>query len=916
MFSVHGTLVLFGVVVHLVLLYSIFDIYYTSPLVRGTHPHPITNSNGLANRIVIFSADGLRSDTFFQHPEKSPFLHDIIRNRKGCWGVSVSHVPTESRPGHVALLAGFYEDVSAVARGWKLNPVPFDSIINRSRSAWAWGSPDIVPMFTEGISHAVSNAYSSDLEDFLSTDAAQLDRWVFNKVEELLETADPAEKERLHSDRAVFFLHLLGLDTNGHGYKPYSKQYIDNIGVVDEGVSKTVHLFENFFSDNRTAFLFTSDHGMTDWGSHGAGTDAEVLTPFVVWGSGIQPSSLKKEISQVDLAPLMAAVLGTPVPMNSVGILPLTFLNAQPRYQFQSSYANLKQMLEQFVRKREEKRSHSFPLMFREFHDLKPKVLSNIENEIRRLTEMRRFDAAAITCLQWIPRIRAGLLYFHRYDRFLLGCSVACIFLSWTVLIYLYASRPVGSVMLDSSIFIPSRLVCYILGSTYAVLLMHYFPFPSCVYILLPIYISSVAYNIHGSPKHNSLKVRIAFWMELATCTPKVEIALATVKLLITGGIAVLLLTIFVTVFAHRLLLSLTLLLLAFYPTIYQENYEPMKLWCRLWSLCCVLLAIFPVLPPVGRSPFPFLCVASPLAFSIFLFVLQRRPSFVAYAWFYRLGCAAHAATAFIIAYVNYCGSGGDVRMALIVVRLFAWMSIPAALVLPLMAPQSAAGRLIGWFFSLHIPYSLLSISYESLFLEVFFVLLLVFIRMEFVHVKDTQFWEMPLWRKKNEHANGDVIHSSPFSLLEWTKVLMLVVFIEVGFFGTGNVASLNSFNPSFLRCFLSVFSPFTMTTLLIYKIAIPFLSVTLAFAVVLLTQRDNIGRLSVMLLIITDSMALVFFFRLVDDGSWLEIGMSISHYVISMAISVIVFLLLHLAEFLLPLSIEDLTKRKKKYAV
>ena len=58
-------LIFIGVIVHLIVLYSIFDIYFKSPLVLGSKSIGKLYENAPAKRLVLFVADGLRADSFF-----------------------------------------------------------------------------------------------------------------------------------------------------------------------------------------------------------------------------------------------------------------------------------------------------------------------------------------------------------------------------------------------------------------------------------------------------------------------------------------------------------------------------------------------------------------------------------------------------------------------------------------------------------------------------------------------------------------------------------------------------------------------------------------------------------------------------------------------------------------------------------
>lgn len=420
----------------------------------------VAGSHVLLNpRLVLFSADGLRAESFFdQDCDRTPFLRNILI-RKGMVGVSHTHVPTESRPGHVALIAGVYEDPSSIFKGWKENAVDFDSVFNRSSKTFAWGSPDIVPMFSKGASpgRVITEVYASEKEVFsVSAQTYLLDKWVFDRVKKFLADAETVQSLK-DETRVVFFLHLLGLDTSGHIHKPHSQRFTENLKFVDEGIGEMVKQFEETFDDDATAFIFTSDHGMTNRGSHGAGQQHETETPFLAWGAGINfwlPASEdfvsrhhvvvggkkipRYDIQQADAAPLMSTLLGLPVPTNSFGKLPYMYPNVSKLY-LANAFANnayqLHAMYSKLHHQSQQRTFHfSFNLRERKIED----EIAFLDELIRLSFTLKDYDDIIVQSNKIITAIYDGIDFYQMYYKNELLIALTTSMVGWILLLYQY----------------------------------------------------------------------------------------------------------------------------------------------------------------------------------------------------------------------------------------------------------------------------------------------------------------------------------------------------------------------------------------------------------------------------------------------------------------------------------------------
>ncbi|NWY58300.1 PIGN transferase, partial [Chionis minor] len=928
--------ILAGLLVHCVFLVSIFEIYFSSPLVHGMTPQQ-TPLPPPAKRLVLFVADGLRADSLYElnsnDAPRAPYLRGILENN-GSWGISHTRVPTESRPGHVALIAGFYEDVSAVAKGWKENPVEFDSVFNESKYTWSWGSPDILPMFAKGATgdHIYTFCYTAESEDFGAQDAAKLDTWVFDHIKSFFNSSRSNQTlfSALHEDKVVLFLHLLGIDTNGHAHRPNSREYKENIKMVDEGIKEIASMIENFYgNDGKTAFILTSDHGMTDWGSHGAGHPSETLTPLIVWGAGVNyPQKVTSQFfednflkgrwkslkigmllfPQADIAPLMASLIGVPFPLNSVGTLPLEYLNNSAHFKAESIFTNAIQILEQFKVKMSQKKKTTLSFLFTPFKPLSDSEQINFLKKTRLYIQQQKYDEAVSLCKTLINLALEGLSYYHTYDRLFLGLSIAMGFVGWTTYVILViikshtnltktvqTNNKETTVLFYGFAFVGMMIAFFLLIQTC--------PWTYYIYCLLPV------------PVWYAVVRELPVIQDLATNLLSCHISQSIGFLLVcTLGIEILVFSFF-----YRSTLTIGLLVFAGWPVITQLWVQA-KTTALIWTLLCVLLAIFPLMPVVGREPNISLVIATGLltvlisCFSLASLCKSKnkyRNNEDLKIHFYQV--LSIVLSTYVVSSTH--DSLKNKQGLPILNQTISWMTLVSSLVLPLLSPTSLFQRLFSILLSLMSTYLLLSTGYEALFPLVLSGLMFVWINME---QEALQHYGLSLKQKLavfNFAYATDITRFRQLHLDDVRRSFFFVFFIVTAFFGTGNIASVNSFDPASVYCFLTVFSPFMMGGLLVLKVVIPFVLVSCAFEAVQVTTQLSSKSLFLIVLVISDIMALHFFFLVKDYGSWLDIGTSISHYVLVMSLTIFMMLMNGLAQLLTTKRLE-LPRRTKHHSM
>ncbi len=288
---------------------------YRSPLQHTPPPSGNPSGEALTRKVVLVIVDALREDTALK-PEVMPNLN--LLRQKGAWATMHSQPPSFSQPGYSTILTGAWPEIndSPVINKdtQEIQTFTQDNIFSAAKRAGLKTAISAFDWFGKLLpTNAIDASFYTPLED------QQADLEVMAAATPWL-SGDPYQLILIHLDQVDYAGHHEGgpLDPRWDA----AAKRVD--GMLGEIISK--------LDLTKDTLLVISDHGQIDRGGHG-GQDAIVLIePFVLVGHGVIPGHFS-DVQMVNVAPTLAALLGTSLPASSQGKVLTEMLNLTPAAQ-------------------------------------------------------------------------------------------------------------------------------------------------------------------------------------------------------------------------------------------------------------------------------------------------------------------------------------------------------------------------------------------------------------------------------------------------------------------------------------------------------------------------------------------------------------------------------------------------------
>jgi hypothetical protein len=291
------------------LMDSVFN--YRSPL-RNSPPAPGTPlGTQLTRRVIIVLIDALRTDTALDS-QVMPYLNEL--RSQGASATMHSQPPSFSEPGYTTLLTGAWPDINdgpAVNLDYEEIPTfTQDDIFSAAHriglrtaiSGYYWFEK-LVPQ------QAVDAGFYTPGED------AAADQDVMN-----------AALPMLAGNYQLVLIHLDQVDYAGHHEGgPLDPRWNAAAARCDDYLRQVVSALDLKLD----TVIVLSDHGQIDRGGHGGPEPVTLLEPFVMAGAGIRPGQYGN-MNMVDVAPMIAALLGANIPATSQGHILTNMLTLTP----------------------------------------------------------------------------------------------------------------------------------------------------------------------------------------------------------------------------------------------------------------------------------------------------------------------------------------------------------------------------------------------------------------------------------------------------------------------------------------------------------------------------------------------------------------------------------------------------------